>query len=88
MRKGTWRLVTGTPRLSEGRGSVLGPDTSRRARWWVLPLECGHKAESAARYRPHQDGYPAQRGGTQHRSRDDVLPPPKQVLCSLGDCRT
>jgi hypothetical protein len=68
------------PALREGRGSVLGPDTSRRTRWWDMQLECGHKVERIVRYRPL---YPTQRGGTQHRSRSDVLPPPHRVRCEF-----
>lgn len=34
-----------------GRGSFLGPDTSRRAHWWDLKLSCGHHAERAVRRR-------------------------------------
>lgn len=77
-----WRRVTGEPRIRQGRGSVLGPDTSRRTRWWVLTLECGHTAERTVRYRP----LPAaerQRGGTQHRDLADVLPAPRRVRCPL-----
>lgn len=76
-----WRQVTGEARQKSGRGSVLGPDTARRTRWWELPLECGHTEERIVRYRPHQDGWPAQVGGTQHRGKDDVLPAPKRVRC-------
>jgi hypothetical protein len=76
-----WREVA-TASMREGRGSVLGPDPSRRARWWVLVLECGHKTERFVRYGPHKDGWPAQHGGTQHRSLDDVLPAPKRVRCA------
>jgi len=75
-----WREVTNS-RMHEGRGSVLGGDTSRRARWWQLRLICGHVTERAVRYGPHRDGWPAQVGGTQHRSKDDVLPAPKRVRC-------
>jgi hypothetical protein len=76
-----WRAVCSF-RRREGRGSVLGPDTVRRARWWELELECGHRVERFVRYRP-QDR--PQRGGTQHRSGSDVLPAPRRVRCEL--CR-
>jgi hypothetical protein len=88
MRKGTWRTVAGEPVLKSGRGGLLGPATTRRARWWEMHLECGHDAERTVRYRPQgDDGWPVQRGGTQHRSRDDILPAPRRVLCSTGACR-
>jgi hypothetical protein len=66
--------------LHSGRGSVLGGDTSRRARWWALTLDCGHLAQRAVRYRTLPPGE-QQRGGTQHRSGDDVLPAPRRVRC-------
>lgn len=59
----------------------MGPDTSRRARWWELTLTCHHVVERSARYSPRADGWPVQRGGTQHRNADDVLPAPKRVRC-------
>jgi hypothetical protein len=52
-----------------------------------MTLECSHYAERTVRYGEHKDGYPRQRGGTQHRSLDDVLPAPKRVLCKTGECR-
>lgn len=64
--------------LKEGRGSVLGPDTDRRARWWELRLECGHTVERAARYWPLGAGHQRQ------RSRFDVLAAPKRTRC--GSC--
>lgn len=73
-----WRTVVRAS-LRAGRGSVLGPDTSRRTHWWALGLVCGHEAERTARYTRQAN---AQRGGTQHRSRRDVLPPPAQVRCA------
>lgn len=36
------RAVRFTRGPFSGRGSVLGPNTSRRNRWWDLFLECGH----------------------------------------------
>jgi hypothetical protein len=80
---GPWRDVTGS-HLHSGRGSLLGGDTARRARWWALDLACGHKTERTVRYR----ALPAsevQRGGTQHRNADDVLPAPERVRCQ--QCR-
>lgn len=77
-----WRAVQGQPILREGRGSVLGPDTSRRTKWWVLTLECGHRVERVVKYKPAA-GFT--RGGTSHRSRDDVLPAPRKVRCR--NCR-
>jgi hypothetical protein len=74
-----WRGVSAAS-LRSGRGSFLGPDTSRRARWWGLDLECGHKTERTVRYRRLPAGE-VQRGGTQHRNADDVLPAPKRVRC-------
>jgi hypothetical protein len=76
-----WREVTAASWYS-GRGSLLGPDTARRGRWWDLTLTCGHRAERTVRYRPQ--AHP-QRGGTQHRSGRDVLPPPRRVRCAA--CR-
>jgi hypothetical protein len=77
-----WRQVAGEPAWRSGRGSALGPDTARRARWWVLPLECGHTAVRDVRYGPHAGGYPRQRGGTQHRNAADILPAPRRVRCA------
>jgi hypothetical protein len=77
-----WRRVSKAEGPRSGRGSVLGGATSRRAKWWVLHMDvCGHVVERSVRYGPHTDGWPAQRGGTQHRSLDDVLPAPKRVRC-------
>lgn len=78
-RNRAWRAVM-TPILREGRGSVLGPDTARRARWWEMRLSCNHVVERFVRYRPLPPDE-RQHGGTQHRSRADVLPAPKQVVC-------
>jgi hypothetical protein len=74
-----WRDVMSS-RLTTGRGSLLGPDTSRRAKWYVLDLECGHRVERSARFRPLPN---PSRGGTQHRSRSDALPPPRKVRCEV-----
>lgn len=76
-----WRKVTEVHGYSEGRGSVLSPDTPRRTRWWELTLECEHHAQRTVRYGPHQNGYARQRGGTQYRSASDILPAPKRVRC-------
>lgn len=83
---GTWRAVM-TAEMRSGRGSMIGPDTSRRARWWELGLECGHRVERTARYRPLPPDE-RQRGGTQHRDRDDLLPPPKRADCEQCKERT
>lgn len=77
-----WRKVVGKPRLREGRGSVLGPATHRRNRWWELELECGHETCRFVRYRP-LPGPPGANRGNQERSRDDVLPPPQRVRCEF-----
>lgn len=76
-----WRDVVGRPMMRTGRGSVLGPDTSRRTAWWEGELSCGHGFERTVRYVP-QEG--ASRGGTQHRSKgdDDVMPHPRRVRCT------
>jgi hypothetical protein len=76
-----WRTVISASEPYTGRGSLLGPATARRNRWRELALECGHQVERTVRYGPHQDGYAPQRGGTQHRSYDDILPAPKRVRC-------
>ncbi len=78
-----WRQVTGTPAWRSGRGGLLGGDTPRRTRWWVLALECGHQVERTVRYGPHRDGWPVQRGGTQHRDAADILPAPRRVRCEV-----
>lgn len=79
-RAGPWRKVA-SAELRSGRGGVLGPHTTRRPRWWVLGLACGHVAERAVRYRPLPVGE-RQHGGTQYRSRDDALPAPKRIRCA------
>jgi hypothetical protein len=76
-----WQEVADVRGYFTGRGGLMGPDTSRRTHWWELTLACGHYAERTVRYGPHRDGYPRQRGGTQHRSSIDILPAPKRVLC-------
>lgn len=45
-----WREVRAAEWHS-GRGSVLGPDTYRRAHWWDLLLECGHRVQRSAHRR-------------------------------------
>lgn len=76
-----WRVVVGGQlRVREGRGSLLGPDTSRRARWRELVLECGHTVERRVHYWP-LTGIGRPRGGTMHRKLSDVLPAPKKVRC-------
>jgi hypothetical protein len=81
-----WSQVIKEHGYFEGRGGLLGPDTSRRTRWWELDLDCGHKVERTVRYRPRQPPYARQRGGTQHRSASAVLPAPKRVRCEF--CRS
>lgn len=44
------RPVIGSIRRA-GRGSVLGPDTNRRAHWWELTLVCGHIVERTTKGR-------------------------------------
>lgn len=67
-----------------GRGSLIGPDTARRSRQWVLILSCGHVTSRPVTYGPSADGRALSRGGTQFRSGEDILPAPKRVRC--GDC--
>lgn len=74
-----WREVAKAV-LCTGRGSFLGPATSRRARWWDLTLECGHVVQRSARYRSLPPAE-RQRGGTQHRLSEDVLPAPRRARC-------
>jgi hypothetical protein len=83
----SWQTVVKAEGPRQGRGSVLGRDTARRTRWWVLGLACGHTTERTVRYGPPADGRARQRGGTQYRSGEDVLPAPKKVLCRDGDCK-
>jgi hypothetical protein len=71
-----WRDVTHAE-LHSGRGSVLGPDTSRRTRWWELVLTCGHRKVGNVRYRKTSPPLPK---GTR-RASDDVLPAPRRVSC-------
>ncbi len=64
--------------MMTGRGSVLGPDTDRRVRWYELRLDCGHVVERNARYNPHPSGQ------RQRARRDrDALPAPKRVRCEM-----
>jgi hypothetical protein len=70
-----WRKVTRAMQRT-GRGSLLGPDTWRRARWWDLFLECGHVVQRSARYVPAHDRV--------RRSWHQALGPPKRVRC--GEC--
>jgi hypothetical protein len=74
-----WRAIV-SAELRVGRGSVLGPDTTRRARWWELGLKCGHNTQRTVRYERSDN---PQRGGTQHRDIGEVLPAPKRVRCEL-----
>lgn len=70
------RARVGEARLHEGRGSVLGPDTSRRTRWWEMTLECGHIVERTVKYDPKRE-----RPFRRARSLGDVLPPPTRARC-------
>ncbi len=72
-----WRKVVSSSHIHEGRGSILGPDTSRRTRWYVLALECGHEVERVVKYEP----IGKRRGGTTQRKLSDVKLPPKKVRC-------
>jgi hypothetical protein len=81
---GPFRQVS-RARLKAGRGSYLGPATSRRARWWELALECGHQAERPARYRPLGDKDRQDEAWRRKRSAADVLPAPKRARCP--ECR-
>lgn len=74
-----WRKVTAARRKAGHTG--LGGVTTRKSRWWELTLDCGHTAERTVRYGPRTDGWPRQRGGTQHRSTADILPAPGRVRC-------
>lgn len=67
-----------------GRGSVLGPDTSRRVRWWHCELECGHIAEPKVRYARAASGSP-RANGWHPRPLGAALPAPKRCRCSA--CR-
>lgn len=80
LRRAPLRAVRSAEMLS-GRGSVLGPDTSRRARWWVLDLECGHRVERGVRYRQQLH---TRRGQAGARLASDVLPAPARARC--GSC--
>ena len=77
MSERAWQNVLKAERRA-GRGGLLGGDTTRRARWWSLTLDCGHVTERTVRYRPSSN---PQRGGTQHRDIDDALPAPRRVRC-------
>lgn len=68
--------------LRSGRGGLLGPDTSRRLRWWYLTLTCGHSVERTAKYTRRTDPY-------LHRSArpaTDLLPAPKRARCDDETC--
>ncbi len=75
-----WCEVTAA-HLHSGRGSGYGPDTSRRTRWWVLDLSCGHSVERHVRYRKTDPPLPQ----STRRTSDDVLPPVTRVSCP--ECR-
>lgn len=65
--------------LAEGRGGVLGPDTTRRARWWEITLECGHWTERSVKYGPRPADDRRRPYGA--RALSDVLPAPIRVRC-------
>lgn len=75
-----WRAVV-KQSLHSGRGSVLGPDTARRQRWYDLDLECGHAVQRTARYRHMDDRQRQDEAWRRKRSAADVLPAPKRVRC-------
>jgi len=64
-------------RMHAGRGSLLGPDTRRRARWWELTLSCGHVVIRNVQYMPREDGNP----GHERRFAGDARPAPKRIRC-------
>lgn len=65
--------------MRSGRGSFIGPDTSRRVRWWECTLECGHVVEPLVRYKPRVGVLQA--NGWHPRSPNDALPAPKRCRC-------
>jgi len=65
--------------MTSGRGSVLGPDTFRRLRWWELKLECGHEVERTVKYKPVPGGSLA--NGWHPRPATDALPAPTRARC-------
>lgn len=67
-----------TAQLREVRGSILGPDTSRRLRMWQLDLSCGHRVDRRATY-PPQGGRRA--NGWHPRGLSEANPSPKRALC-------
>lgn len=79
-----WRMVVEVSGPHCGRGSILGPDTDRRTRWWDLKLECGHFDQRIVRYR--KDHRYTGRGKVRHRSADAVLPAPKRIRCESCGC--
>jgi len=68
-----WRDVTSFE-LHGGRGLRAA---SRRTRWWVLSLTCGHRAERHVRYRKLDP--PRPKGS--RRLASEVLPPPARISC-------
>lgn len=67
--------------MRTGRGSTLGPETSRRARWWELLLECGHQEERDVLYRSLGDPQRRDDAWRRRRTAADVLPAPRRVIC-------
>lgn len=69
--------------MREVRGSLLGPDTSRRLRIWALDLSCGHPTTRPVRY-PKAQGRP-RANGWHPRPRSEALPAPTRVRCEWCD---
>lgn len=67
--------------IRAGRGSLLGPDTHRRKRFWRMRLECGHVDDRDVKYRPLDEGERPIRGGQRNRPMTDALPAPKMIRC-------
>lgn len=68
--------------LMSGRGSVLGPDTSRRTHWWELTLSCDHTVERTARYVPLTDEQRAAGESPRQRRPSSVRPAPRRARCA------
>lgn len=72
------------PQIRVGRGGTLGPDTTRRVRWYELLLECGHTEQRTVRYRHMDDRERQDDAWRRRRSVADALPAPRRVRC--GQC--
>lgn len=66
-------------KLRSARGSVIGPDTNRRIRYWELELDCGHNVERSVKYKPRTSKHRA--NGWHPRKEADVLPAPARARC-------